>query len=142
MGRSDHAGMSRGRPSPAIAERYDRSVSRASAFVDEIANELGSWPGVRIERHQRSPTVVYYEDLELGVLDRERGVAELRFSYPERDALVEHGDAEPASPIRDAENVSHAVHGPADITAVLELFDRRYRDLRGEGESYSSQDPS
>jgi hypothetical protein len=28
------------------------------------------------------------------------------------------------------------------VTAVLELFDRRYRDLRGEDDPYSSQDPA
>jgi hypothetical protein len=29
-----------------------------------------------------------------------------------------------------------------DVTAVLELFDRRYRDVRGEDEPYSSEDPA
>jgi hypothetical protein len=38
--------------------------------------------------------------------------------------------------------VSHRVHGPADVTAVLELFDRCYRDLRGEDDPYSSQNPA
>jgi hypothetical protein len=116
-------------------------MSRAAALVDELANELDSWPGVRIERALGGPAVVFYEDLELGVLDRDRGLVELRFSYPARDALVEHGDAEPASPIRDSEDVSHAVHGPADLTAALELFARRYRELRGEDDPYSSRDP-
>ena len=117
-------------------------MSRAAALVDEIASELGSWPGVRVERRLHSPAVVYYEQVELGVLDRDRGVVELHFSPAERDALVEHGDAEPATPVRDSENVSHPLHGPADLTAALELFDRRYRDLRGEDDPYSSQDPS
>ena len=115
-------------PSRVIAERYDRPMSHSAALVDEIANELGSWPGVRIERRPRSPAVVYYEDVELGVLDRDGGVVELRFSSPERDMLVEHGDAEPAAPLHDHENVSHALRGPADLTAVLELFDRSSRD--------------
>jgi luciferase-like monooxygenase len=115
-------------------------VSRAAALVDEIASELGSWPGVRIERRLDGPAVAYYEQIELGVLDREHGVVELRFSTPERDALVERGDAEPALPVRESENVSHAVHGPADITAALELFDRRYRDLRGEDDPRASAD--
>jgi hypothetical protein len=115
-------------------------VSRAAALVDEIANELDTWPGVSIERRLGAPAVVYYEDLELGVLDRDRGIAELRFSSAERDALVEHGDAAPAYPLRDAENVSHPLRGPADLTAVLELFDRRYRDVRGEGDPYGSRD--
>ena len=116
-------------------------MSRAAALVDELANELDSWPGVRIERSLGGPAVVFYEDLELGALDRDRGLVELRFPYPERDTLVERGDAEPASPIRESENVSHAVHGPADVTAALELFDRRYRELRGEDDPYSSRDP-
>ena len=120
--------------------RYDRPVARATALVDEIASELDSWPGVRIERLSESAALVRYEQLELGVLDRERGVAELRFSGPERDELVEHGYAEPSDSM--PESVSHGVHGPADVTAVLELFDRRYRDLRGENDPYSSQDPA
>jgi hypothetical protein len=115
-------------------------VSRAAALVDEIASELDSWPGVRIERLSQSAALVRYEHLELGVLDREHGVVELRFSDPERDELVEHGDAEPAASM--PESVSHGVHGPADVTAVLALFDRRYRDLRGEDDPYSSQDPA
>jgi hypothetical protein len=115
-------------------------VSDTAALVDEIATELDGWPGVRIEDELEGPIVVRYGEHELGVLDRERGVAELRFAYPEREALVEHGDAEPAEPILDAENVSHDVRGPSDVTAVLELFDRRYRDLRGEDDPYSSSD--
>jgi hypothetical protein len=115
-------------------------VSRTDALVDEIASELDSWPGVRIERLSESAALVRYEHLELGVLDRQRGVVELRFSDPERNELVEHGDAEPAESM--PESVSHRVHGPADVTAVLALFDRRYRDLRGEDDPYSSQDPA
>jgi hypothetical protein len=123
---------------PVISERYDRLVSRASALVDEIASELDSWPGVRIERVSESAMLVRYEHLELGVLDRESGVVEMRFSDAERDELVERGDAEPAESM--PESVSHGIHGPADVTAVLGLFDRRYRDLRGEDDPYSSQD--
>jgi hypothetical protein len=114
-------------------------VSRAD-LVDEIANELDSWPGVRIERRGDGAALVRYEHLELGVLDRDRGVVELRFPQPERDELIERGDAEPATSMPDS--VSHAVDGPADVTAALELFDRRYRDLRGEDDPYGSQDPA
>lgn len=109
-------------------------------LIDEIANELDSWPGVRIEHGADGPALVLYERVELGVLDRERGVVELRFSHPERDELVEHGDAEPVGPISDA--VTHEVRGPSDVTAVLELFDRRYRDVRGDDDPYSSADPA
>jgi hypothetical protein len=116
-------------------------VSHAAALVDELAGELDSWPGVQIERHPDGPLVVRYGQVELGVLDRERGFAELRFTAPQRDALVERGEGLPAEPAYDAENVSHDVRGPADVTAVLALFDRRYRDLRGEDEPYSSRDP-
>ena len=116
-------------------------MSRATAFVDEVANELDTWPGVRIERRADGAAVVRYEHVELGVLDRDRGVAELRVSHPEHDDLIEHGDAEPdpATPYSDV--VSHDLRGPSDVTAVLDLFDRRYRDLRGEDDPYSSQDP-
>ena len=105
-------------------------------MIDEVANELDTWPGVSIERRSDGAALVRYEDLELGVLDPDRRIAELRFPLPEHDELVERGDALPESDL-----VSHAVNGPADVTAVLELFDRRYREVRGEDEPYSSQDP-
>jgi hypothetical protein len=121
-----------------IEDRYDRSVPHA-ALVDEIANELDSWPGVQIEKRGDGAALVRYEQLELGVLDRDRGVVRLRFSLAERDELVERGDAEPVDLI-EPDEVTHTVNGPADVTAVLALFDRRYRDLRGEDDPYSSQD--
>ncbi len=111
-------------------------------LIDELANELDSWPGVHIEARADGAHVVRYERLELGVLDRDRGLAELRFSHPEHDELVEHGEAEPDSAAPEDDAVSHRVDGPSDVTAVLELFDRRYRDLRGEDDPYSSQDPA
>ena len=113
-----------------------------AALIDEIANELDSWPGVHIERRPDGAALVRYEQLELGILDRDNGIVSLRFSRPERDELVEHGDAEPSPSMPDSDIVSHSVNGPADVTAVLELFDRRYRDLRGEEDPYSSQDPA
>ena len=58
----------------------------------------------------------------------------------EHEELVEHGDAEAAGPATDSDVVRHDIEGPSDVTAVLELFDRRYRDLRGEDDPYSSQD--
>jgi Family of unknown function (DUF5519) len=117
-------------------------MSHAAALVNEIANELDTWPGVHIERRADGAAVIRYEQLELGVLDRDRGVAELRFSHPVHEELVEHGDAEPADPAPESESVRHDIEGPSDVTAVLELFDRRYRDLRGEDDPYSSQDPA
>jgi hypothetical protein len=117
-------------------------MSHAAPLVDEIANELATWPGVRIERGSDGAALVRYQHSELGVLYRERGVAELPVLGPEHDELIEHGDAEPADVTPDSTGISHAVHGPSDVTAVLELFDRRYRDVRGEDEPYSSQDPA
>jgi hypothetical protein len=115
-------------------------VSHAEALVDEIANELDTWPGVTIELRLPSTALVRYEKLVLGVLDRDRGVAQILVSPPEYDDLIEHGDAEPGDPVADHESVSHSVEGPSDVTAVLELFDSRYRELRGEDEPYSSSD--
>ena len=108
-------------------------------LIDEIANELDEWPGVSIERRADGAALVRYEHLELGVLDLDGGAVELRFPQPERDELVEHGDAEPAEAMPDS--VRHDVRGPSDVAAALELFDRRYRDLRGEDDPYSTQDP-
>src|SRR5271155_3524099 len=104
-----------------MRKRYDHPGSHAAVLVDEIANELDSWPGVRVEPRSDGGALVRYEQLELGVLDRDRGVVELRFSRPEHDDLVEHGDAEPAESMPYSDLVSHDVHGPSDVTAVLEL---------------------
>ena len=61
---------------------------------------------------------------------------------PAGAALIEEGDAEPADGTGDdPARVAHEIEGPSDVTAVLELFDRRYRDLRGADEPYSTEDP-
>jgi Family of unknown function (DUF5519) len=116
-------------------------VHDVSAFVAEVANELATWPGVRIQGRADGAAVVMYEHAELGVLYPDRGVAELPESDREHDVLIEHGDAEPAELTADSAGVSHSIHGPSDITATLELFDRRYREVRGEDAPYSSEDP-
>ena len=86
--------------------------------------------------------MVGYERSELGVLYRDRGVAELSVIGQERDDLIEHGEAEPADLTPESTGVSLRVEGPGDVTSVLELFDRRYRDVRGEDDPFSSQDPA
>lgn len=119
-------------------------MSHWDAVVDEVANELATWPGVHISRGEDGAAVVSYERSELGVLYPDRGAAELPFLESEAGELVEHGDAEPAATESggpQAFGVSHDLRGPSDVTAVLELFDRRYRDVRGEDAPYSSQDP-
>ena len=116
-------------------------MPRPDAVVDGVANELNTWPGVRITRREDGAAVVLYEQSELGVLYPDRGVAELPFLIAERDELVEHGDAEPDELTPDSTGVSHDLRGPSDVTAVLELFDRRYREVRGEDPPYSSEDP-
>ena len=105
-------------------------MSHWDAVVDEVANELATWPGVHISRREDGAAVVRYEHSELGLLYPDRGVAELPFLESEADELIEHGDAEPAeeSGSPESSGVSHDLHGPSDVTEVLELFDRRYRD--------------
>ncbi len=120
---------------------YDRRVPDVSAFVDQVANELATWPGVRIDRRGDDAAIVSHQHVELGALYPERGVAELPVLEREHDTLIEHGDAEPAELTGGSTGVSHSIRGPADITAALELFDRRYRDVCGEGDPYSSEDP-
>ncbi|HWF71781.1 MAG TPA: luciferase family protein [Solirubrobacteraceae bacterium] len=115
-------------------------MSDVPALVDEIANELDLWPGVSIERRADGAARVLYEEAELGVLYHDRGIAELPFLGAEHDELIERGDAEQADTTPDSYGVSHGIHGPADVTAVLELFDRRYREVRGEDDPYSSED--
>src|SRR5205085_897741 len=48
------------------ASGYDRPVPRSDALVDEIANELATWPGVRIERRPDGAAMARYEHSELG----------------------------------------------------------------------------
>ena len=114
-------------------------MPHSSALIDELANELATWPGVRIERREDGAALVLYEHVELGVLRPDRALAELPVLDAEHDELIEEGEAEPDT---DSGGVSHDVHGPSDVTAVLELFDRRYRDVRGQDDPYSSEDPS
>jgi Family of unknown function (DUF5519) len=116
-------------------------VTDVSALADEIANELVTWPGVGVERRQDGVAVVVYENSELGLIYPDQGVVELPFLDPEHDELIEHGDAQPAELTSESAGVSHDLRGPSDVTEVLELFDRRYRDVRGEDSPYSSQDP-
>jgi hypothetical protein len=116
-------------------------VTDVSAIVDDVANELATWPGVRIERRADGAAIVRYEDSELGLLYPDQGLAELPFLDAEHDELIEHGDASPAVATPESSGVSHDLRGPSDVTEVLELFDRRYRDVRGEDSPYSSQDP-
>jgi hypothetical protein len=116
-------------------------VRDVSAFVDEVANELATWPGVRFEGRWDGAAIVIYEHSQLGVLYPEPGVAELPVPDREHDVLIEHPDAEPAELTADSSGVSHSIRGPSDITAVLELFDHRYRDVRGENDPYRSEDP-
>ena len=70
----------------------------ASAFVDAVANELATWPGVQIERRADGAAAVSYEHSELGVLYPDRGVAELPVLEREHDVLIEHGT--PSRPSR------------------------------------------
>jgi hypothetical protein len=116
-------------------------MARAAALVDEIANELATWPGVRIELREAGVADVLYEHSVLGVLYRDQGEVELPFGGAEHDELIEHGDASPSGATPESTGVSHGVHGPSDVTDVLQLFDRRYRGLRGEDEPFSSADP-
>lgn len=113
-----------------------------SAFIDEVANELDTWPGVRIGRRDDGAALVSYEGVELGALYRDRGVVELPFLEDEREQLIERGAAEPAETTPASSGVSHSLRGPSDVTEVLELFDQRYRDVRGDDGPYSSEDPA
>jgi hypothetical protein len=115
-------------------------MSPASDVVAEVANELETWPGVALTRRTDGSIAISYKRSELGVLYPDRGLAELPVYGAERDELLERGDAGPAEATPDSVGVDHALRGPDDVTAVLELFDRRYRDVRGDDDPYSSTD--
>ncbi len=112
----------------------------ADAYIEEIVSEMDTWPGVHAERTTQDLILLRYESFALGALDRRGGVAELHFAPGEREELIERGDAEPAYPAETDANVSHELRGPADVESVLALFRRRYRDLRGEDDPFSSKD--
>ena len=122
--------------------RYDLLVSSAAPLVDEIANELDTWPGVRIERRSDGARSCATSISSSASLIAKRPSWSCASRIRSTSELVEHGDADPAESRLDSDIVSHGVEGPSDVTAVLELFDRRYRELRGEDEPYSSQDPA
>ncbi len=109
-------------------------MARESAALDEVATELETWPGVRLERHVDGTISAHYHHSHLGTLYPGLDVAELPFQGIERDALIDDGAAEPASATPESTGVSHDLRGPSDITAVLDLFDRRYHNVRGEAE--------
>lgn len=111
-------------------------MADTDALVDEVANELVTWPGVHVERRSDGAAVIRYDDIPLGILHVESALAQIPESEDERERLIEHGDAEEA----DVAGATHEIRGPSDVTEVLELFDRRYRDVRGEDEPYSSEE--
>jgi luciferase-like monooxygenase len=117
-------------------------VDEEPAVFVEVASELETWPGVRVEREAGGTIAVHHRHAQLGTMFPALGVVELPFLGDERDALIEHGDAEAAQATPDSVGVGHALRGPSDVTAVLELFDQRYRDLRGDDEPYASSDPA
>jgi hypothetical protein len=116
-------------------------MTRDSAFVSEVANELSTWPGVSVGRRADAAAVISYGQVQLGLLYPDRAAAEIHFLDAEHDQLIEEGDAEPAETTENSTGVSHSLRGPSDVTAVLELFDRRYREVRGDAGPYVSTDP-
>jgi hypothetical protein len=112
-------------------------MADTDALVDEVANELATWPGVHVERREDGAALVRYEAVELGILRVDTAVAQIPESEYERERLIEHGDVDED----EVEGVTHDIRGPSDVSAVLELFDRRYRDVRGEDDPYTSSDP-
>jgi hypothetical protein len=117
-------------------------MSSTVDFVGELSNELRTWPGVAIGRRLDGALVISYKRSRLGVIYPDRGLAELPFAGAERDALIEEGDAEPAVATPESTGVDHPIRGAGDVTAVLDLFDRRYREVRGDEGPYGVQDPT
>lgn len=117
-------------------------MPHAAELVDELANELETWPGVRIVNAGPDEARVVYEQIEFGILRRESGIAELHESHGEHEELIDEQLADPDDADPASNWVRHSVEGPSDLTRVLELFDSRYRDLTGDDESsFSSEDP-
>jgi hypothetical protein len=54
-------------------------MAHPADLVDELANELDTWPGVRIVNAGPDDARVFYERIEFGILHRDTGVAEVRF---------------------------------------------------------------
>lgn len=88
-GQNRHPDRCARQSNPIISSEYDRPGSRAAPLVDEIANELSTWPGVRLERRADGAALVRYPDVELCVLYRDGGVAELPVLGLEHDELID-----------------------------------------------------
>ena len=109
-----------------------------SAFVDEVASELNMWPGVRIEGARTVPPCAH-EQLELGVLTETAASPSCPSSVP--STTSSSSTATPRRPrplpIPTGSATTCTTFGRG---RRAELFDRRYRDVRGEGNPYSSED--
>jgi Family of unknown function (DUF5519) len=94
-------------------------------IAGRIAAEVLSWEGVTEHEHRFGGREFRLGRRELGHLHRDR-LADLPFTKPVRDMLVETGRAQPHHVLPDTGWVSRPIAGEEDVTEVIELFRLSY----------------
>ncbi len=87
----------------------------------QITSEVASWQGVTVEPHRFGGIEFRVGRRELGHLHGSR-LADLPFPVRVREQLVADGKAVPHHILPDSGWVSFAIHGVADVPAVIALF--------------------
>ncbi len=94
-------------------------------FVVQLTTELLTWPGVSAEPHRFGGVEFRYGRKELGHVHGSR-LADLPFPRAVRDKVVAEGRAQPHRVMPYSGWVSFPISGPADMRALLDLFQLAY----------------
>jgi hypothetical protein len=94
-------------------------------IAGRIAAEVLSWEGVTEHEHRFGGREFRLGRRELGHLHGDR-LADLPFTKPVRDMLVETGRAQPHHVLPETGWVSRPIAGEADVAEVIELFRLSY----------------
>ncbi len=99
------------------------------ALATLIENEVTSWPGVSIGDTGRGGLQFNYGRVELGHLHGS-WCADLPFPKKVRDELIAADRASVHPPLPNSGWVRRDMAGPADVSAVIDLFRQNYDRAR------------
>jgi hypothetical protein len=108
-----------------VSRHVTRSISQ------RIADVVGSWKGVTVQRKRFGGVEFRVQHREIGHLHGER-VADLLFTVRARRMLVAAGRAVPHRVLPNTGWVSHPIRSEHDVPAVLELLRLNYERLLGQ----------
>ncbi len=94
-------------------------------FVVQLTEQLLTWPGVSAEPHRFGGVEFRYGRKELGHVHGSR-LADLPFPRTVRDRVIAEGRAQPHRVMPYSGWVSFPISGPADMRALLDLFQLAY----------------